>query len=175
MEFADLEGQLCCIILYKKLENPWMFVFLGDPGIKLPWIWRGDHQFISVSQSCPTLCNHMNCSTPGFLVHHQFLEPTQTQTLVLMMPFNHLILYPPILLLPSIFPSIEVFFKKSVLRIRWPKNWSFSFSITPSNECADFLSDWLIGSPCSPWDSKESSPTPRSTEPDSNQLNAADP
>ena len=62
------------------------------------------------------------------------------------MPSNHLILCPPLLLLPSIFPSIRVFSKKSVLRIRWPKYWSFRFSVSPSNEYSELISfrmDWL--------------------------------
>ena len=62
------------------------------------------------------------------------------------MPSNHLILYRPLLLLPSIFPSIRVFSSESVLRIRWPKDWSFSFSISPSNEYSELISykmDWL--------------------------------
>ena len=74
------------------------------------------------------------------------------------MPSNHLILCPPLLLPPSIFPSIGVFSNESVLHIRWPNYWSFSFSISPSN---DFLPDGLVGSPCSPRDSQESSPTPQ--------------
>ena len=77
------------------------------------------------------------------------------------MPSNHLILYHPLLLLPSIFPRIRVFSNESALRIRWPKYWSFSLSISPSNEYSGLISfrmDW-IGSPCSPRDSQESSPT----------------
>ena len=87
-------------------------------------------QFSSVAQSCLTLCNSMDWGIPGFPVHHQFLE---LASIALVMPFNHLILYCPHLL-PSIFPSIGVFFSKSVLHIRWPKYWSLSFSISPSNE-----------------------------------------
>ena len=72
------------------------------------------------------------------------------------MPSNHLILCRPLLFLPSIFPSIRVFSNESVLCSRWPKYWSFSFNISPSNECSG-----LVGSPCSPRDSQESSPTPQ--------------
>ena len=64
----------------------------------------------------------------------------------LVMPSNHLILYHPLLLLPSVFPSIRVFSNESVLRIRWPKYWSFSFGISPSNEYSGLISfriDWL--------------------------------
>ena len=75
-------------------------------------------------------------------------------------PSNHLILYPPLLLQPSVFPSIRIFPNESVLPIRWPKYWSFSFSISPSSEYS-FRMDGLVGSPCSPKDSHESSPTPQ--------------
>ena len=82
----------------------------------------------------------------------------------LVMPSNHLILCHPLLLPPSIFPSIRVFSKDSVLHIRWwPKYWSFSFSLSSSNEYSGLISfrtDW-IGSPCSPRDSQKSSPTPQ--------------
>ena len=67
-------------------------------------------------------------------------------SITLVMPSNHLILYSPFLLSPSIFPSIRVFSNESVLRIRWPKYWSFSFSISPSNEYSGLIScsiDWL--------------------------------
>ena len=79
------------------------------------------------------------------------------------MPSNHLILCCPLLLLPTIFPSIKAFSNESVLHIRWPKYWSFSFSISPSNEYSGLISfrmDW-VGSPCCPRDSQESSPTPQ--------------
>ena len=74
---------------------------------------------------------------------------------------NHLILCHPLLFPPSIFPSIRVFSEESILCIMWPKFWSFSFNISPSNEYfrIDFLYDGLLGSPCSPRDSQESSPT----------------
>ena len=80
------------------------------------------------------------------------------------MPSSHLILCCPLLLLPSIPPSIRVFSNESTLRMRWPKYWSFSFSISPSNEHPGLISspkDRMVGSPCSPWDSQESSPTPQ--------------
>ena len=77
------------------------------------------------------------------------------------MPSNHLILCHSLLLLPSIFPRIRVLSSESVLCIRWPKYWSFSFSISPSDEYPSVLWDWLVGSPCSPRDSQESSPTPQ--------------
>ena len=77
------------------------------------------------------------------------------------MPSSHLILCRPLLLLPSIFPSIRVFSSESVLLIMQPKYWSFSFSISPSSEYSGLIKDGLVGSPCSPRDSQESSPTPQ--------------
>ena len=91
-------------------------------------------QFSSVAQSCTTLCDLMNRSTPGLPVHHQLPEFTQTHVRCVGEPSNHLILCCPLLLLPSIFPTIRVFSNESALRIRQPKYWSFSFSIRPSNE-----------------------------------------
>ena len=105
-------------------------------------------QFGSVSQSCLTLCKTMDYSTPGFPVHHQLLELAQTHVhqVESVMPSNHLILCHPLLLTPSIFLSIRVFSNVSVLWIRWPKDWSFSFNISPSNEYSGLISfrnDWL--------------------------------
>ena len=81
----------------------------------------------------------------------------------LVMPSNHLILCHTLLVLPSIFPSIRVFSNESALRIRWPKYWSFSFSISPCNVIlrADLLQNGLVGSSCSARDSQESSPIPQ--------------
>ena len=83
-------------------------------------------------------------------------------SIVTVMPSNHIILCHPLLLLPSIFPSIRVFSNKSVICTRWPKYWSFSFSISPSKECTGLISfriDWF--DLCSPKDSQESSLTPQ--------------
>ena len=89
----------------------------------------------------------MDCSTPAFPVHHQLPELAQTRVIIeSVMPSNHLILYCPLFLVPSIFPSIRVFSRESVLHIRWPKYWSLSFSISPSNEYSGLMSfrmDWL--------------------------------
>ena len=88
----------------------------------------------------------MDCSMPGLPVHQQLPEPTQTHVHWLGDPSNHLILCRPLLLLPSIFPSIRVFSNESVLPIRWPKYWSFSFSISLSNEYSGLISfrmGWL--------------------------------
>ena len=97
-------------------------------------------------QSCPTLCDPMNCSTPGLPVHHQLPEFTQTHIHKLMTPSSHLILCRPLFLLPPILPSIRVFSNESTLHMRWPKYWSFTFSINPSNEHPGLISfrmDWL--------------------------------
>ena len=82
----------------------------------------------------------MDCSTPGFPVHHQLRELAQTYSIESVMPSNHLILCCPLFLLPSIFPSIRIFSSESVLQIRWPKYWSFSFSISPSNKYSGLIS-----------------------------------
>jgi len=94
-------------------------------------------QLSSVTQLCLTLCDPMDCRTPGFPVHHQYLELAQTHVASLMAS-NQLILCHPLLLLPSIFPSTRVFSKQSVLHIMWPKYWSFS--ISPSNEYSELIS-----------------------------------
>jgi len=104
------------------------------------------YQFSSVTQSCPILCDSMDCSTPGLPVHHQLLELTKIHVHGVGDAIQHLILYRPLLLLPSVFPSIRVFSNQSVLCIRWPKYWSLRFSISPSNECSGLISfrmDWL--------------------------------
>ena len=140
-------------------------------------------QFSSVIQSCPTLCKPMDCSMPGFIVHHQLLELAQTyvhrvsDAIQSSHPLLSLLLltsvFPSIrvfssesvlrvsdaiqsshpllslLLLTSIFPSIQVFSSESVLRIKWPKYWSFSLSISPSNEYSGLISfriDYLMSS-----------------------------
>ena len=100
----------------------------------------------SVAQSCPTLCDPMDCSMPGFPVFTTSQSLLKLMSIELVMPSNHLILCHPLLLLPSIFPSIRVFFNESVLPIRWPKYWSFIFSISPSNEYSGLISfriDWF--------------------------------
>ena len=102
------------------------------------WIQKGSNcsvQFSSVAQSCLTLCNPMNHTAC-----QAFLSITNSRSLLKLisiesvMPSSHLILCRPLLLLPPIHPSIRVFSSESTLRMRWPKYWSFSFTISPSNE-----------------------------------------
>ena len=98
------------------------------------------------SQSCPTPCDPMDCSTPGFPVHHQLPSLLNLMSIESVRPSNHLILCRPLLFLPSIFPSIRDFSNETVLLIRWPEYWSFSFSISPSNEYSELISfrmDWF--------------------------------
>ena len=103
-------------------------------------------QFSSVTQSCPTLCNPRNSSTPGLHVITNSWGLPKLMSVELVMPSNHLILCRPLLLLPSIFPNIRVFSNELALRIRWPRYWSFSFNLSPSNEHPGLVSlrmGWL--------------------------------
>ena len=111
----------------------------------------------SVPKSCPTLCDPIYCSMPGSSVLHYLPSLLKfTSTELVMLP-NHLILCHPLLLLLSIFP--KVFFNQLVLHIRWPKYWSFSFSISLSNEYSELISLELSGLiSLHPRDSQESSP-----------------
>ena len=96
----------------------------------------------SAARLCSGLCGPVDCSTPGPLVG-SLLKLTSVDSV---MPSNHLILCRPLLLPPSVFLSITIFSTESVLHIRWPKYWSFSFSICPSNEYSGLISfrmDWL--------------------------------
>ena len=104
------------------------------------------NQFSSVTQSCLTVCKPMNCSTPGFPVHHQLLELTQThfhRVSDAIQP-SHSLSSPS---LPVFnLPSIRVFSNESALHMRWPKYWSFSFNISPSNAYSGLIflrMDWL--------------------------------
>ena len=103
-------------------------------------------QFSSVVQSCPTLCNPMNCSMPGSLSITNSWGSTKLMSIKSVMPPSHLIFCRPLLLLHPIPPSIKIFSNESTLHIKWPKDWSFSFSISPSKEHPGLISfrmDWL--------------------------------
>ena len=117
--------------------------YIGSSG--MPCLIIAIYQFSSVAQSYPTLCDRMDSSTPGFPVHHQLPELAQTHVHWVgdAMQLSH---PRPLLLLPSIFPSIRVFCNESVLHIRWSKYWCFSFSISPWNKYSGlvfFRVDWF--------------------------------
>ena len=101
-------------------------------------------QFSSVTQSCPTLCDPMNHSTPGLRIHHHLPESLRLTSIESVMPSSHLILGRPLLLLPPIPPSISVFSNESTLHMRWPMYWSFSFCIIPSKEIPRLISRLLL-------------------------------
>ena len=102
--------------------------------------------FSSITQSCPTLCNPMNHSTPGLPVHHQLPDSLKLMSIESVMTSSHLVLCHPLLLLPPIPPSIRVFSNMSALPMRWPKYWTFSCIIILSKEIPGLISfrmDWL--------------------------------
>ena len=136
---------LCHPLLLLSSIFPSIRVFSNEsaPYIRWPKYWSfsiSSVQFSSVAQSCLTLCDSMNCSTPGLPVHHHLPEFTQTHVIELVMPSSHLILCHPLLLLPPIPPSIRVFSNESTLCMRWPKYWSFSITISPSQEHQGLIS-----------------------------------
>ena len=114
-------------------------------------------QFSSVSQTCPTLCDHMDCSIPGF----QYITKSQSlltlMSIELVIPSNHLVLCHPLLLLPPIFPSIRGFSNQVAKVLEFQLQHQYFQWIFRT----DFLYDWLARSPCSPRDSHESSPKPQ--------------
>ena len=108
--------------------------------------FKGHVKLVQFSHSVMSLCDPMDCIMPGLPVHYWLPVFTQIQSIESVMPYNHLVLCHPLLLLPSIFPSIRVFSNESVLHIRWPKYWIFSFIISPSNEYSGLVSfrmNWL--------------------------------
>ena len=144
---SSIKGHLDCFPVLAAVNDPAMnmdiqiflqVLLLSYFGyISRSRIVESSVQFSSVTQSRLTLCDPMDCSMPGFPALHQLPELAQAHILQVGMPSNHLILCCPLLLLLSIFPSIRVFSSKSVLHIRWPKFWSFSFNISPSMNIQD--------------------------------------
>ena len=125
-------------LLKEKLQKNGMRFYIYEH-IKLVLV------FSSVAQLCPTLYDPMDCSTPGLAVYHQLPGFIQTHVHWVADAIHHLILCCPLLLQPSIFPSVRICSNESALRIRWPKYWSFSFNISPSNEYSGptaFRMDW---------------------------------
>ena len=128
------------------IKDIYFKVLLHFVGMNVSWMKMLYIQFSSVTQSCPTLRDPMNRSKPASLSITNSWSPPKPMSIESVMPSNHLILCHPLLLLPSIFLSIRVFSSESALRIRWPKYWGFSFSISPSNEHPGLISfgmDWL--------------------------------
>ena len=116
-----------------------MFIFAGC--LKM----RCLNVYSSVTQLCPTLCDPIDCSMPGFLVHHQFPELLKLMPIESVMPSNRLILCRPFSSCLQSFPASGSLLM-SALCIRWPKYWSFSFSVSPSSECSGLISfrmDWV--------------------------------
>ena len=109
-------------------------------------LFYNNFQFSSVTQSCPTLCNPMDAAPQVYLSITNSQSLLKLMPIELVMPSIYLIFCHPLLLQPSVFSSIRVFSNKSVLQIRWPKYWSFSFSLSPSNEYSGLISfrmDWF--------------------------------
>ena len=102
-------------------------------------------QFTSVTQSSLTLYHRIDCNMTGFPDHHQLPELLKFMSIKLVMPSKNAVLCHPLHLLPSNFPSIRVFSNQSVLHIRWPNYWSFSFNISPSNEHPGLISFRMTG------------------------------
>ena len=120
VRMTPLYVRVCCQLNWKE-DTAWL---IGEA------VWHKGVQFSSVAQSCPSLCDPMNCRTPGLPVYHQLLEFIQTHIDWVDDASNYFIFCCPLLLLSSIFSAIRVFSNGSTLCMRWPKYWSFSFSIT---------------------------------------------
>ena len=159
-------GDCCCCFSITKYEMPWK---KWPPEMHLIYIsgmCAKEKASVQLS-SVQSLSRVQLLVTPWIAARQASLSITNSQSSLRLMsiesvmPSNHLILCRPLLLLPPVPPSIRVFSNESTLRIRWPKYWSFSFSIIPSKERVDLLQNGLVGSPCSPRDSQESSPIPQ--------------
>ena len=157
---VHLSFQICVFILFNCIPRNGI---VGSYGNSIFSFWRSCILFSIVSQSVQSLSRIRLLVTPWTAACQASLSITKSQSLLKLtsiesvMPSNQLILCCPLRLLSSIFPNIS----DSVLCIRWPKYWSFSFSISPSNEYSGLISFRIDWSPCSPRDSQESSPTPQ--------------
>ena len=133
-------SRMLSIMLQRFSENEVNITFMEkivSPSVISPCTFRRYYQSVHLLLYL-TLCDPMDCSTPGFSITSSW-SLLKLMSIELVMPSKHLTLCQP-LLLPSVFPSIRVFSNKSVLQIRWPKYWSFSFSISPSNEHPGLIS-----------------------------------
>ena len=147
---------LCQLLLHSRMNQLFLFggsfPFRSPQSIEqsspsytvcshqLPILHIVSVRFSSVAHLCWTLCDPLDCSKPGFPIHHQLLELAQTHVHRLSEAIQLSHPLPSLSPLPSVSPGIRVFANKSVLRIRWPKYWSFSFSICPSNEYSGLIS-----------------------------------
>ena len=137
---TDLSNSLCIYITGSYLAKD------SKLRVQTPWLWGQHELFYFQLSSVQLLSPILLLATPWIATHQPSLSITNSQKLLklmsieLVMPSNHLIHCHPLLLLPSIFPNIRVFSKESVLRIRWPTYWSFSFNISPSNEYSELIS-----------------------------------
>ena len=135
-------GDTVCTEFLRKLSQSYL-----KPRISKRWWYSCVSQSVSsVAQSCPTLCDPMNHSTPGLPVHHQLRSSLRLRSIESVMPYSHLSLCRPLLLLPPIPPSIRVFSNESTLGMRWPKDWSFSLSISPSSCVINCFSKCMLSS-----------------------------
>ena len=135
---------LCVHLLCMPSIFPSIRVFSNQSALRIRWpkYWSFSIRQFSLVQSLShvQLCNPMDCSTPGLLFITNSWSLLKLMSIELVKPSNHLILCHPLLLLLSILPNIRIFSKESVLRIRWPKYWSFSFNIRPPNEYSGLIS-----------------------------------
>ena len=135
-----MEAMCICISIY-------IYIYICSPrDSQESFPQFSSFQFTSVTQSYPTLCNHWTAACQASLSITNSWSSPKLMSIESMMPSDHLILCHPLLLLLSIFPSIRVISNESVLHIRWPKYWSFSFNISSSNEHPGLISfrmDWL--------------------------------
>ena len=152
-------GKTVALTVWTFVSKVMSLHFNSLSGLVIAFLPRSKCLLISWLQSASTVifsqfshsvvsnsCDPMDCSTPAFPVHHQLLEPLKLMSIMSVMPSNHLILCHPLLLPSSVFSSIRVFSNESVLHIRWPKYWSFSFRISLSSEYSGLISfriDWL--------------------------------
>ena len=127
-------------------ETLFTLTLSADPSNVYNW-YPNTFTCCSVTKLCPTLCDPVDCNTPGSSVLYYLSESLlKFMSIDLVMLFNHLIVCQPLLFPPSIFPSSKGFSSESALCIRWPKYWNFSFNISPSNEHPGLISfrmDWL--------------------------------
>ena len=129
-----------------KIHSNWAWVLGRWPFKSQSLVLNTGSTFSSVQFSSVTLCDPMNCSTQASLSITNSQSPPKLMSIKSVMPSSHLILCRPLFLLAPILPSIRVFSNESTLRMRWPKHWSFSFSISPSKEhpaLISFRMDWL--------------------------------